>query len=154
MSKKMGRPKTPKGEAKTVLLGAFVNPPEAEVINRAIAESGQSKSEWIRSALKTAARPVWVICKKWSASDLHGKSVDVNLQTKDGGGVIRGIGKFWVIKHNDGVRLAIEIHGRDLIRHLRLFLDQKLADVIERHPEPSVADFHCFATIATLQRLG
>jgi hypothetical protein len=50
MSKKLGRPKTPKSEAKTVLLGALVNPQEAKTINRAIIESGQSKSEWIRSA--------------------------------------------------------------------------------------------------------
>jgi hypothetical protein len=154
MKNKMGRPPIVPGQSKDVLFGVRISAEEAKEIEQGIAESGMNKSDWARDALLTKARPIWLICKKWSATDLHGKSVEVNLQTKDGKGVVRGLGRFWVMKHADGIKLAIEIHGRDTLRHLRLFLNQKLADVIERHPNPSVADFYCYATIANFQRLG
>lgn len=51
----MGRPPVAKDKAKSVFVGAFVTPPEAEQINKGITESGMSKSEWMRSALLSEA---------------------------------------------------------------------------------------------------
>lgn len=154
----MGRPPTPKSKAKTEFLGVFVDPQESRTIHRAIAESGMKKSDWTREALLIRARPLWLICKKWGADDLHGKTVEFNFQEKDEKRFIRGLGWFWVLKHKDGIRLAIEIQadkiGISKSSHLRLFLDQKLAEAIERHPNPSIAEFCCFSGVKGIQDLG
>jgi DNA-directed RNA polymerase subunit RPC12/RpoP len=55
MNKKPGRPPVPKDKAKSVFIGAFVTPTEAKQINQGIAESGETKSEWMRSALLSEA---------------------------------------------------------------------------------------------------
>jgi hypothetical protein len=49
--KKMGRPKVPKSEAKRILVGAMLTPPEAKQIKTHVAQSKQSKSEWVRDRL-------------------------------------------------------------------------------------------------------
>ena len=55
-SKKMGRPKLPKGEFKGVLIGARFAPDEAKQVHDAIKRSGKVKSDWIRTTLLTAAK--------------------------------------------------------------------------------------------------
>lgn len=153
MGKKLGRPRTPASKAKTVLLGALFDPQEAEVINAQIRESGLDKSKWLRKATLNAARPVWIICEKWGADDLRGKSVEFEFKCKRLV-LAYGLGRFFVMDHRDGVRLAIEIHGSPPIEALRFFLNKPQADAIARHADSKVSDFSCFVEIAGLQRLG
>lgn len=150
----MGRPPVVAGQPKDILFsGIRISAEEEAKIKTEIADSGKSKSEWGREALLAKARPVWIICRKWSADDLQSKSVEFDISTADGG-KLKGTGRFWVLKHRDGVKLAIEIHGFPPLRSLRVFLDEKLAEVIERHPDASVAEFRCFASVEAFQRLG
>jgi len=55
MKRKIGRPKLPKSQAKGVLFAARVASEEAKTISKAITDSGQRKSDWIRSSLLSAA---------------------------------------------------------------------------------------------------
>jgi len=56
MSKKMGRPKVPKGQYRGILIQARLSPEENKTIQAAIAKSQHSKSDWIRNALLSAAQ--------------------------------------------------------------------------------------------------
>lgn len=58
MKRKMGRPKVPKAQAKAMLFAARFAPDEAKTISKAISDSGQSKTEWIRASLLSAASPM------------------------------------------------------------------------------------------------
>ena len=51
----MGRPKLAKGQAKGVVIGARFAPAESRCIHSAIKRSGNSKPEWVRKALLSAA---------------------------------------------------------------------------------------------------
>ena len=55
MKIKMGRPKLPKGESKDILIGARFSPDESKAVNAAVKLAGNTKSEWIRKALLSAA---------------------------------------------------------------------------------------------------
>lgn len=55
MSRKAGRPKLNKSEAKGVLIGARFSPPEAKIVEDAVKRANQVKSEWVRSCLLSAA---------------------------------------------------------------------------------------------------
>ena len=55
MKNKMGRPPLPKGEAKGVLIGARFAPDEAKQVEQAVKRAKAVKSDWIRSALLSAA---------------------------------------------------------------------------------------------------
>jgi hypothetical protein len=55
-TKKLGRPKLAKGEARGVLIGARFAPDESKEVHDAVKRSGRVKSDWIRNALLTAAR--------------------------------------------------------------------------------------------------
>jgi hypothetical protein len=148
MSKKTGRPKLPKGESKELF--AFRVPTnELKGIERAISNSGMEKAEWGREAVRIKARPLWIICRKWGQKDLDGKTVEFRLSTPDGQSYAQGIGRFFVLQHRDGMRLAIEIQTFPPIMQ-RFFLDEQLADCIERHSDASLAEFRCFATVAGL----
>lgn len=50
MNKKMGRPKVSKNKAKTELRGALFSKLEAKAVDKAAADSGVGKSEWLRDA--------------------------------------------------------------------------------------------------------
>lgn len=142
----MGRPKTPPSKAKSVFLGAFVDPKEAARIQRAISESEQCQSEWIRSAWTMAARPIWVVCKKWQASELHQKTVQFDIAFPQFS--ISGFGRFIVRPHRDRIRIAVEIESPlpegAATRLHTLFLPQILVDAIERHADSTIAEFCCF----------
>jgi hypothetical protein len=58
MSKKMGRPKLPKSEARSIMLSTRVNADEYRSINAAIFKSGKDKTIWIRESLLNATNPV------------------------------------------------------------------------------------------------
>ena len=49
---KIGRPKVPKIQAKAVLWGARLSPPEAKQAEGWVAASDQDKSKWLRNAIK------------------------------------------------------------------------------------------------------
>ena len=53
---KMGRPKLPKGQAKTVMLAIRFSESEASEILKASKKAGQHHSEWSRNQLLKAAR--------------------------------------------------------------------------------------------------
>jgi hypothetical protein len=55
-TKKLGRPKLAKGEAKGVLIGVRFAPNEADQVHDAIKRSGQVKSDWIRNTLLQASK--------------------------------------------------------------------------------------------------
>jgi hypothetical protein len=56
MAGKVGRPKKPKSEALGKFITARLRPDELAEIKQAIRQSGQSKSDWLRTALLGAAR--------------------------------------------------------------------------------------------------
>jgi hypothetical protein len=145
MSKKLGRPTTPAGKAKTVLLAALFDRNEAAKINAQIVESGLDKSKWLRKVALNAARPVWILCEKWGAADLDRKTVEFKFTVEGTRDYVSGLGRFFVIPHRDGFRIAIEIHGPPLDCY-RLTLNQQMADSIAKHDDLSVAEFRCFAT--------
>lgn len=53
---KIGRPKIPKSRARAKYFSLRLRPDEQREVDRAIERSGQSKSDWLRDALLTAAR--------------------------------------------------------------------------------------------------
>jgi hypothetical protein len=53
---KMGRPPMPKGEARGKFVTTRVSSPEHDEIMRAVNESDDSKTEWVRKKLIAAAR--------------------------------------------------------------------------------------------------
>ena len=53
---KRGRPKLPKREARGKFVSTRVSPPEYDEITKAIRESKQAKTEWVRTTLLNAAR--------------------------------------------------------------------------------------------------
>lgn len=55
MSKKMGRPKMPRGTAKRILFAFKIAKVESDQICEAIKRSGLEKAEWARRALLSAA---------------------------------------------------------------------------------------------------
>ena len=56
MTKKMGRPKLAKGEARGVFISTRLSIPEAKEIADAVKKSGEPKTEWVRNTLLSAAR--------------------------------------------------------------------------------------------------
>jgi len=55
MKKHPGRPKVGTQNAKGVMVAVRVTPPEAKQLDQAIREARQSRSNWLRQALLTAA---------------------------------------------------------------------------------------------------
>jgi predicted HicB family RNase H-like nuclease len=52
---KMGRPKLPKGEAKSFMVRTRVTPDEFRAVANAAKETGEGLSEWARKVLLSAA---------------------------------------------------------------------------------------------------
>jgi hypothetical protein len=154
MPKKAGRPPMPKGKSKGVLFAFKISGEEARDINKAVKESGLSRPDWAREALLSRVRPPWIISRHWSAKDLQGRTVDFEFKTADGVYFVKGLGSFWVFRHEDNVQLAIEIHGGPQEKMHRIFLTQEMADAISRHPDASVADFYCHVTVTRLEKRG
>lgn len=155
MQKKFGRPRLPKGKSKEVLFAFKISSEESKRIEEDIKDSGLGKGDWARNQLIQHAREIWVICDRWCAADLRGKSVQFSFKTKDRTGFYEGVGTFWITEHREKIRLSIAIHAAPPLGRLaRLVLNQQLADAIERHPDASVADFRCLATVGTLRCHG
>ena len=146
MSKKIGRPKTPKSKAKTNFRAAFFATDEARLIDRAAITSGLDKSKWLRDVALEAARPIWNVVKRWTYADLQAKTVEFRLIVA--GTPISGTGFFSVMQHRfEPVVLAIEIQSIEPdgsgLRWRRVFLTQNQSDKIEKHRNASVAVFQC-----------
>jgi hypothetical protein len=54
--KKLGRPKLPKSEARSIMLSTRVNTVENKAIERATSKSGEDKTIWLRNAIIKAAQ--------------------------------------------------------------------------------------------------
>jgi hypothetical protein len=144
MIKKMGRPTTPEREAKSVLFGAKLSPPEAKEAERAIRASPLDKSKWLRDAIKQKAanRPIW-LRSKWKMEQLDGKLVQFRLIRPEWRA--EGVGQFDVDCNERG-ELTIDIlgaqHGNP--SHWwqnRFWIFQEDEAKIELHPNQQVADF-------------
>lgn len=140
----MGRPPFPKGQAKDVQIGVRLTPGEDNAIQKAIAESGQTKAEWMRTAAvaEAQAKTIWVK-SKWSMEDLDDQKVVFRLTAPRL--EVKGVGKF-LVRRNPRGELAINIcviteATPHQITEVRYYIGQAAADKIERHPEPSVAAF-------------
>ena len=55
IKKKLGRPKLPKSEARTIMLSTRVNADENKAVQNAISKSGKKKTVWMREAMLAAA---------------------------------------------------------------------------------------------------
>jgi hypothetical protein len=56
MSKKMGRPRLPKGKAKAFQIGVRFNHQEESRIRRAVSKTGLTTADWARETLLGAAK--------------------------------------------------------------------------------------------------
>ena len=54
-SKKMGRPKLPRAEARKIMLSTRVNEIELKAIQQAIKAADEDKTVWLRNAILTVA---------------------------------------------------------------------------------------------------
>ncbi len=55
MARKRGRPKVPRAKSRHVLVAVRLAQEEARQLGQAVAKAGQSKSDWIRDTLLSAA---------------------------------------------------------------------------------------------------
>ena len=84
---------------------------------------------------------------KWSYDDLQGKTVEFKIPIKRGR--VHGIGDF-LIKVNPAGFLAIDVTVDEALTWSqrvvhRYHIPQEGVDLIERHPDPKIADFRLFA---------
>lgn len=134
----------PEGTANTVVTSLKISEDDAEAINKAVKKAEDEKPEWMRDALRrqAATPPVW-IKSKWTWEDLQDKTVQFRLISPKWR--IEGIGKF-LMRINPASEVAIEICAIKSatlaeVVEMRFYLYQKVADKIERHPDPTIADF-------------
>jgi hypothetical protein len=108
MSKKVGRPKVPKKEAKNVYRGAFFAPDELKAIEQARKASGFDKSKWMRGAINQEAirPPIWMKETKWKGEELDGQYIRFDLKSPNR--ELAGVGKLAVRKNPFG-QIAVDI---------------------------------------------
>lgn len=140
----MGRPKLPKGEAKGAQVGVRFKPEDEKLVDKASADSRQTKADYVRNAAIADAkkRPVWVR-SKWTMKELDGKTVEFSLIAP--GEQHKGTGKFLVRQNPDG-KLSIEICATlratlAEVTEIRYNLHQLVADLLKVHPDPNKAQF-------------
>jgi hypothetical protein len=108
MNKKIGRPKVPKKQARTVLLGTMIAPEEKKDINQAIAASGQDKSKWLRQTIHTAIFGERIIIQCPEAQDKYdGQWVVFYFMDGDKRIALRGKFRVWLGPES----IAIVING-------------------------------------------
>ncbi len=151
MKTKMGRPKTPTEQAKTVLLGAKYNPGEAGFIESASERDKKDKSKWIREATIDAAH-FWVKGEGWTIDDLHGKTVEFELVLPPHlpvSGPIRGTGTFDVWQNGEGLlKIRIRTFDRSSTEYTKhelcIYVPAEGVKLIKRQPPGSTCDFSLF----------
>jgi len=141
MTKRMGRPKLPNGEAKRVQVGVRFNSDHDKSIEKAALDSGQTKADWVRNAAVSEARrpPPWIKCK-WQMEELEGKKVKFRLSAPEFW--VAGVGEF-LVRRNPRGELAVEICVIKSatpfeIVETRYWLGQIAADKIESTCDPNV----------------
>jgi hypothetical protein len=101
-----GRPEVPENKAKTIMRGAMFGPDEVKAVDKAIEQSGQDKSKWIRdAALEKAQRKIWGR-SKFSKEELHDQLIDFELTSANG--VIGGTGRIGARQNPKG-EIAVDI---------------------------------------------
>jgi hypothetical protein len=152
MSKKIGRPKVAKNEAKNILVGAMVSPPEAKEIETKVAQSQQSKSEWVRSKLlgpmENAPSPSGpsgrhnyqnfpVVCP--NARQLYGGSPAkiAVFQVEHRGKLHVLSGTFLVHEKGGKVFIVLRSYGSAEVPGMDYYLDQAHVESIAPLPEPA-----------------
>jgi len=87
-------------------------------------------------------RTIWLNCRKWRADVLDGKLVQFRITYADG--EAEGIGSF-IVRGNGVERMGIDIMVIHPQQHFDTYyhLTNTLAEAIEVHPDPSVAQFRC-----------
>ena len=89
-------------------------------------------------------KPIWTK-SKWQKSEIEGKSVEFRLTS--GATETRGVGKFVVGGPNPKGLLFVQIelilpgrHHTELLQ-VRYYLPQGYVDLIQKHPDSTIADF-------------
>src|SRR5258708_3161961 len=83
MSKKMGRPKLPKGAAKGFQMGIRFDQSDKKLIDAATEGMAQSKSDWARDMIRLMAAPSSKC--HYSVEELDEKTVVFKIKKKEGG---------------------------------------------------------------------
>ena len=148
MKTKLGRPEMPNGKANTELIHLRISGEIAKVADKAAASSYQEKPEWMRNALKAAAKnaPVWVK-SKWKKAELHEKTVEFKLTAPDH--YVKGRGVFRILENPKGeLRIDISVITHETpykITEYIYHLYQPTADKIEINPDSKKAIFRFLA---------
>jgi hypothetical protein len=152
MDKKVGRPPVPKQEAKSVLVGAQLSPPEAKEAEKAASASGLDKSKWLRGAIENEVKgpPIWMK-SEWKLEELNENLIEFELRSKVRVGerlgvrVLSGVGKLKVRENARGeiaVDIFVDEHPTAYEGILtRIWLSQEAVDKIELNPKPKPAKF-------------
>ena len=147
MSKKLGRPKLPKGESKSTQIGVRLNATQGNAIGSKAVAAGLSKGEWIRDAAveKTCDVEFWVT-SKWKEDDLDKATLEFRLPISTGGFSPPTKGQFVKVKPNLKGELSLTVSylifsSADVCVENRFPVPQPWADRIEYHPDQSVARF-------------
>jgi hypothetical protein len=144
MSKKMGRPMTPKNEAKSVPFAAYLSPQEAKGAGKAVASSGQDKSKWLRGAIENEVKgpPIWVK-SKWKSEELDGQFISFRLRSPNQ--TIEGVGRIGARQNPRGeisVNIFVDEHPTPNEGILtRIWLHQDAVDKIELNVESEPIKF-------------
>jgi hypothetical protein len=152
MRNKIGRPPVPKQEAKSVLVGAQLSPPEAKEAEKAASSSGLDKSKWLRGAIENEVKgpPIWVKTK-WKPEELDENLIEFELKSKVSVGeclgvrVLSGVGRLRVRENARG-EIAVDIFVDEATNQhsgvlTRIWLSQEAVDRIEFNPSPQPAKF-------------
>ena len=144
MGKKIGRPRVPKQEAKNVLVGAQLSPPQAKEAEKRAASQGLDKSKWLRGAIENELKnsPIWFDSKS-APNEMNGKLVEFRLTGPNFR--VEGVGMLVVMENRFGqvsveiqVNYAIDEYTRQFNRY---FLPKEFVDNIKPHPDQSIASY-------------
>ena len=141
MNNKMGRPPLPKGQSKDVQLGVRFNPKDNNQIEKAVKESGQTKTEWVRNAAiaESKAPPIWVK-SKWKAEELNGSLIEFRIDSPKR--LLGGVGELKVRENALG-EISVDIFIDEPKKGIstRIWLAQDAVDRIELNPKLTPAKF-------------
>lgn len=92
----------------------------------------------------------WISCPWWTFKDLQGKSVEFRLSTPEA--IILSTGHFRLRENGVTHQLEICIYvitapypGAPSATSHQYYLPEEAASKIQRHPDPSKAEFRCLA---------
>jgi hypothetical protein len=144
MKKNMGRPKLPKGKAKTLPFVIKLSGEDSRTIEASIKESGQTKADWARGKLLWGLQRENVWSTQWKSKDLDGKTVRFKMMETPNR-YVSGTGKFITIQRGDG-SLDVRIFTRDKndpdpYGYNDIPVTQRGIDLLRQSPPGSDCDF-------------